>query len=138
MPATKNKSAPAKVDTHWFRDRLRDASLSQRQLAFRLGLDPAAVSLMLRGMRGMTAAEASGIAKLLSVSAEEVLQRAGVLHHAPADTGLSEAPPRAWGGLEVPVPLSDGATLMLKLPRKLSKADAEKISAVVKAFAETE
>lgn len=62
----------------WFQSKLADKQLSQRQLAKHIGLDPAAVSLMLRGKRKMTADEAGSVAKLLGVPVDEVLRHAGV------------------------------------------------------------
>jgi transcriptional regulator with XRE-family HTH domain len=41
------------IDTLWFRQRLKDVGISGRELGRKMGLDPAAVSLMLRGMRRM-------------------------------------------------------------------------------------
>ena len=66
------------VDTKWFRDRLADQRMSQRGLARQLGLDPAAVSLTLRGKREMKIAEAAAIARLLGVPADDVMEHAGV------------------------------------------------------------
>jgi len=66
------------VDTRWFRDRLADRQMSQRGLARALGLDAAAVSLMLRGKRAMRMTEAADIARLLGVPAGEVMKAAGV------------------------------------------------------------
>lgn len=66
------------VNTKWFRDRIADRKLSQRGLARAMGLDSAAVSLMLRGQRQMKLTEAAEIARLLGVPAEEVLTNAGV------------------------------------------------------------
>lgn len=66
------------VDTKWFRDRLADQRMSQRGLARSLGLDPAAVSLTLRGKREMKIAEAVSIARLLGVPADDVMRHAGV------------------------------------------------------------
>lgn len=139
------------IDTRWFQDRLADKRLSQRKLASMMNLDPAAVSLMFRGKRKMSAAEASEIAKLLGVEASEVLMRAGadapyrdrdaqsaprVVHDlvakpiatAPAVVGAPEV-------LELPVPMSDGTLAKLILPRALTKQDAERIAALVTAFA---
>lgn len=65
------------VDTRWFQNKLSDSRLSQRRLASMLGLDPAAVSLMLKGRRKMSVKEASELARLLNVSVDEVLTRAG-------------------------------------------------------------
>lgn len=67
------------VDTKWFRDRIADQRMSQRGLARQLGLDAAAVSLMLRGKREMKIAEAAAIARLLGVPADEVMAHAGVV-----------------------------------------------------------
>lgn len=66
------------VDTKWFRERLADQRMSQRGLARSLGLDPAAVSLTLRGKREMKIAEAAAIARLIGVPADEVMRHAGV------------------------------------------------------------
>lgn len=66
------------MQTNWFRDQLADRQLSQRGLAKLLDLDPAAVSLMLRGQRRMTTAEAKRMADVLGVPVTEVLRRAGI------------------------------------------------------------
>lgn len=66
------------VDTDWFRDRLAEKKMSQRGLARAMGLDAAAVSLMLRGKRDMKMPEAAQVARLLGVPAEEVMAAAGV------------------------------------------------------------
>ena len=66
------------IDTDWFTNRLADRGLSQRQLAKLMGLNPSAVSLMLRGRRRMTVEEASQLAVLLQSTSTEVLEAAGV------------------------------------------------------------
>jgi len=66
------------IQTKWFRDRLADRQMSQRALARAMGLDAAAMSLMLRGKREMKMAEAAEIARLLGVPAEDVMANAGV------------------------------------------------------------
>lgn len=66
------------IQTQWFRDRLADKRLSQRGLARAMGIDAAAVSLMLRGRREMKLTEAAEIARLLGVPAQDVLEHAGV------------------------------------------------------------
>lgn len=66
------------IDTDWFKDRLADKRLSQRGLARAMGLDAAAVSLMLRGRREMKLTEAAEIARLLGIPAQDVLEHAGV------------------------------------------------------------
>ena len=66
-----------RVDTKWFQGKLLDKGISQRKLAARLGLDPAAVSLMFRGRRKMTVVEAKEIARALGVAVQEVLAHFG-------------------------------------------------------------
>ncbi len=78
-----------KIDTRWFQDRLADRQVSQRKLASMLNLDPAAVSLMVRGKRKMSAAEAAEVARVLNVSVDEVLARAGI--YAAADSVRAQA-----------------------------------------------
>jgi transcriptional regulator with XRE-family HTH domain len=67
-----------RIDTAWFRARLDDRRMSQRELARSLGLDSGAVSLMFRGKRTMKIAEAVSIASLLGVPADDVMRHAGV------------------------------------------------------------
>lgn len=140
-----------RVDTRWFQNHLADVSMSQRRLAKVLGVDAAAVSLMLRGKRKMSAAEAAEIARVLGVSAEEVLMRAGVSATIPGrvpDRAAERAVERVAAVeatpvlaaapadmLEIPVPMSDGSVARLLLPRALAKGDAERIAALVSAFA---
>ena len=136
----------AKIDTRWFQDRLSDVRLSQRKLARQMSLDPAAVSLMIRGKRKMSAAEAAEIARFLGVSVTEVLVRAGIgptmrETPAPGGSGGDDAPPLGLGVapspdvVEIPVVLSDGNTAKLILPLRLAKGDADRIAAIVAAFA---
>lgn len=66
------------VQTQWFRDRLAERRMSQRALARAMGLDSAAVSLMLRGRREMKISEAVEIAQLLGRPADEIMEAAGV------------------------------------------------------------
>lgn len=66
------------IDTQWFRDRLEQRKLSQRGLAKLMGLDQAAVSLLLRGKREMRLEEAAQIAVLLNSTTNDVLEAAGV------------------------------------------------------------
>ena len=151
------------IDTRWFQTRLADKHVSQRELARRLGLDPAAVSLMLHGRRKFTAKEAVEIARVLGVELEAVVTKAGIgkgvsglsegsVKDAPEGSGASgsgasgsgasgsgaSGSGAAGGGeevFEVPVPLADGGVLRLPLPRKLGRGDAERIAAVVRAWA---
>ena len=62
----------------WFVDRLRAIKLSQRQLAKKIELDPAAVSYMFSGKRQMTMPEAKAIADVLLVPVTEVMRQAGI------------------------------------------------------------
>lgn len=66
------------MDTVWFRHHLEARKMSQRALAKVLGVDHAAVSLMLRGKRKMTNAEAKKIADVIGAKVTEVLRRAGI------------------------------------------------------------
>lgn len=66
------------MNTEWFRQKLAERKLSQRQLAKQMDLDPAAVSLMLRGQRRMTNEEAHFIAGRIGVPMTEVLRQAGI------------------------------------------------------------
>jgi transcriptional regulator with XRE-family HTH domain len=148
------------IDTRWFQTRLADRHVSQRQLAKRLGLDPAAVSLMLHGRRKFTAKEAVEIARVLGVELEAVVTKAGLgrgvggllrgsgegAPEGGGETGVGrgekgaaedegiEVPAEVF---EVPVPLADGGVVRLPLPRKLGRGDAERIAAVVRAWAGT-
>lgn len=68
----------ARVDRRWFLDRMESVGLTQRKLAEYLDVDESAVSLMLRGQRGMKVHEAGIIAKALNVPVGEVFKAAGV------------------------------------------------------------
>lgn len=129
------------VESAWFKGRLSDRSLSQRQLAKHLGLDPAAVSLMLRGRRKANAKEIAEMAKLLGVGVDEVMTRLGAGVPVKRVEGRVEAAQSVERGVEavdmlnIPVPMSDGSTATLSVPRALTKADADRIAALVAAFA---
>lgn len=66
------------LNKSFFTDRLRAIKLSQRQLAKKIGLDPAAVSYMLSGKRRMTMPEAKAIADQILVPVTEVMRQAGI------------------------------------------------------------
>jgi transcriptional regulator with XRE-family HTH domain len=66
------------MNTEWFRDVLAQKKLSQRRLASLMELDPAAVSLMLRGQRRMTPEEAHQMGIILGVKTTQILRQAGV------------------------------------------------------------
>lgn len=142
------------IDTRWFRERLYAVGMSQRQLAKHMDLDPAAISLMLRGRRSMSAQEAAEIATLFGVPVQDVVRRAG--HGAgrngndgedrvvapparePAPPARERAALMGDAGsemLDLPVFLSTGATATLRLPRRLNKSDAERIAILIRAFA---
>ena len=63
----------------YFVERLRDLSISQRQLAKRLDLDPASVSYLLSGKRQLKAVEVKPLADILQVSPTDVLDNLGKL-----------------------------------------------------------
>ena len=142
------------IDTRWFQNKLADRGLSQRALARRLGLDPAAVSLMLHGRRNMSAKEAAEVAGALGVGIDAVVTRAGLSGmcaigphddepegdgHEEDTTGpgcgLGVGVGVGVGYLEVPVPLHGGGVARVILPRRLTREDAERIAAIVRAFA---
>jgi hypothetical protein len=66
------------MNTQWFRGRMADRKISQRGLAKMLELDPAAVSLMLRGKRRMTPHEAHQLSVILGTPLNEVMRHAGI------------------------------------------------------------
>lgn len=72
------------INTRWFKQRLADCQISQRQLAKLLNIDPAAMSLMLAGRRKMQLHEATAMAAKLGVPMDTVLGAAGI---APPTTG---------------------------------------------------
>jgi transcriptional regulator with XRE-family HTH domain len=63
------------IDSAWFYQQLDREGRSLRAMARELGLDPSAVSRMLRGERKMSADEQDGIAAYLGVSLFEVAAR---------------------------------------------------------------
>lgn len=66
------------IDQAWFQEKLRNLKISQRQLAKRIGLDPAAVSYMFAGKRTMSMDEAKAIADIFLVPVTEVMRQAGI------------------------------------------------------------
>ena len=68
----------AEINQGWFKDKLRAVKLSQRQLAKKMGLDPASVSYMLSGKRRMTMDEARQIAGHILIGVTEVMRQAGI------------------------------------------------------------
>lgn len=66
------------INQQWFKERLRELHISQRQLAKRVGMDPASMSYMLSGKRSMSMEEAKAIAGHLLVPVTEVMRQAGI------------------------------------------------------------
>lgn len=67
-----------KVNTRWFKDKFEDRGTSQRKAAKEMGLDPSAVSLMLRGLRDIKMEEATDLARILGIPLNDVLANLGV------------------------------------------------------------
>lgn len=65
----------AGIDTEWFHRQLGERGESVRGLARFMGLDPSAVSRMLKGERKMSADEQDLISGFLSVNLEEIAAR---------------------------------------------------------------
>lgn len=104
------------INTAWFKDKLAERQMSQRGLAKLMGIDSAAVSLMLRGKREMRIHEAAEIASLLGVQADEVLANVGIQTRAKNESvpvvGTIDGSARVtWAGPDtlgtVPRPVSD-------------------------------
>jgi transcriptional regulator with XRE-family HTH domain len=100
------------IDDQFFRDALRAADKSQREMARFMGLDPAAITLMLQGRRAMQLSEAQQIADFLGVAIEDVLRHAG-LHLSNDETGSATARP-----LTVPLIGTIGGSGEIKLDAK--------------------
>jgi len=66
------------IDDQFFRDALRATDKSQREMARFMGLDPAAITLMLQGRRAMQLSEAQQISEFLGIPVEDVLRHAGL------------------------------------------------------------
>lgn len=65
----------ADIDTAWFHQQIEARNESVRGLARFMGIDPSAVSLMLRGKRKMSADEQDQIADFLGVRLDEIAAR---------------------------------------------------------------
>lgn len=68
----------ADINTPWFQQMLYSLKINQTKLGELMDLDKGAISLLLRGMRKMSAHEAGQIAAIFSVPVDEVLRHAGI------------------------------------------------------------
>lgn len=66
------------IDTQWFKAVLAYKKTSQRQLAFKMDMDPASMSRILKGKQPMRMVEAEMMSNLLGVPLEEILFHAGL------------------------------------------------------------
>lgn len=66
------------VDKAWFEQRLADRQISMRGLAKLMEVDPSTVSLMVRGLRGISSETAVKMARELNVTTNELYKRAGL------------------------------------------------------------
>jgi len=101
------------IDDQFFRDALRAADKSQRELARFMSLDPAAITLMLQGRRAMQLSEAQQIADFLGIAIEDVLRHAGLQLSGDAGGGNATSRP-----LAVPLIGTIGASGEIKLDTK--------------------
>lgn len=90
MAEAKGERANMRVKTEWFLTMLRQKQISQRKLAKEMGLDPAAVSLMLHGKRKIQLVEAGRMATIIGVQLNDVLMAAGI----------QSMPHREWGAVQ--------------------------------------
>jgi len=77
----------ASVDRKWFVDRWTEKGLSLRKVAHLVGMDPSALTRVLKGERKMKIAEVGKIAAVLDVSSADVLAH---VEPPSADVGLGE------------------------------------------------
>jgi len=66
------------INKNWFTDKLKAIKLSQRGLAKKMEIDPAAISYMLSGKRDMSMDEAKSIAGIFGMPVTEVMRQAGI------------------------------------------------------------
>lgn len=78
LGSAQHDGMPPDINQEWFKERLRQLKISQRQLAKKMGLDPASMSYMLSGKRRMSMEEAKTIAGHLLVPVTEVMRQAGI------------------------------------------------------------
>lgn len=58
----------------FIQQQLHKKGMSQRQLAFRMNLDPAAICYLLKGKRHLKATEAMQIAEILNINPMQILK----------------------------------------------------------------
>ena len=78
MPKHIRTPKKPKPNYKWFEHLLKDAQLSQRELARRLNLDPGGLNRRLKGRARLKLEEAAEIARLFNVPVDDVLTNAGV------------------------------------------------------------
>lgn len=66
------------INKAWFKEQLESHKISQRGLAKKIGVDPAAISYTFSGQRKMSMDEAKAIADILLVPVTEVMRQAGI------------------------------------------------------------
>lgn len=71
------------VNVLWFKKQLSEIGISQRQLAKKLELDPASITLFFQGKRKLKSSEAAFLANLFGVEVSEVLEQAGIVVSTP-------------------------------------------------------
>lgn len=76
------------IDSKWFKEKLAEQGISQRELSRKLGLDESAMSLTFSGRRRMQFREAADIARLFGTPVSEVLRHTGM----PIDEGVPTVP----------------------------------------------
>lgn len=74
----KLKDYMTKLNKGWFIDKLKSIKLSQRKLAEKMNIDPAAVSYMFSGKRDMSMDEAKSIASIFGMPVTEIMRQAGI------------------------------------------------------------
>lgn len=66
-----------KPDKGWFQEQLAKRAMSQRQLAARMGVDPATISYLLNGDRKLGLGDLKEISDILQIPVEEIMRRWG-------------------------------------------------------------
>lgn len=66
------------VDKDWFQSKLDERKMSMRALAKLMDVDPSTVSMMIRGLRGLSMENAQKMASVFSCTTNEVYKRAGL------------------------------------------------------------